>query len=110
MSLGVGFAAVRSDKNAEEDSFGLVALCSIGPILAVLLLGLLYHPKETGYIPAALPDVQDSVALWRFFVDSFPEYNHNLPAFPVYFNSDWNGDWFLYCQSRAGCLRINGTG
>lgn len=74
MSLGVGFAAVRSDKNAEEDSFGLVALCSIGPILAVLLLGLLYHPKETGYIPAALPDVQDSVALWRFFVDSFPEY------------------------------------
>ncbi len=74
MSLGVGFAAVRSDKNAEEDSFGLVALCSIGPILAVLFLGLLYHPEKTGYHPATLPDVQDSVALWHFFVDSFPEY------------------------------------
>lgn len=74
MSLGVGFAAVRSDKHAEEDSFGLVALCSIGPILAVLLLGFLYHPEEAGYTPAALPDVQDSVALWHFFVDSFPEY------------------------------------
>lgn len=74
MSLGVGFAAVRSDKNAEADSFGLVALCSIGPILAVLILGLLYHPEETGYIPSALPDVQDSVELWQFFVDSFPTY------------------------------------
>lgn len=74
MSLGVGFAAVRSDKNAEEDSFGLVALCSIGPILAVLTLGLLYHPEETGYVPAVLPDVHDSVELWRFFVDSFPKY------------------------------------
>lgn len=74
MSLGVGFAAVRSDQHAEEDSFGLVALCSIGPILAVLLLGLVYRPEETGYVPAALPDVKDSVALWQFFVNSFPEY------------------------------------
>ena len=48
MALGVGFAAVRSDKHAEDDSFGLVALCSIGPILAVLLLGLLYHPGKHG--------------------------------------------------------------
>lgn len=39
MALGVGLASVRSDKNAAEDSFGLVALCSIGPILTVLLLG-----------------------------------------------------------------------
>ncbi len=74
MSLGVGFAAVRSDKNAEEDSFGLVALCSIGPILAVLILGLLYHPEETSYVPAVLPNIQDSVMLWQFFIDSFPKY------------------------------------
>lgn len=47
MALGIGFSAVRSDKHAENDSFGLVALCSVGPILAVLLLGLLYHPGET---------------------------------------------------------------
>ena len=32
MALGVGVASIRSDKNAEADSFGLVALCSIGPI------------------------------------------------------------------------------
>ena len=38
MALGVGVASIRSDANAQEDSFGLVALCSIGPILAVLIL------------------------------------------------------------------------
>ncbi len=41
MALGVGLASVRGDKNSAEDSFGLVALCSIGPILTVLILGLL---------------------------------------------------------------------
>ncbi len=74
MALGVGFAAVRSDKHAEDDSFGLVSLCSIGPILAVLLLGLLYHPQETGYVPEELPDIGDSVEMWRYFAHSFPEY------------------------------------
>ena len=40
MALGVGAASVRSDKDSTSDSFGLVALCSIGPILSVLILGL----------------------------------------------------------------------
>ena len=74
MSMGVGFAAVRSDKHAEDDSFGLVALCSIGPILAVLLLGLLYHPDDAVYIPSELPVLQDSVELWQHFARGFPEY------------------------------------
>ena len=43
LALGVGIANTRSDRNAEADSFGLVALCSIGPILAVLLLGIFYN-------------------------------------------------------------------
>ena len=33
MALGVGIASIRNDKHAGDDSFGLVALCSIGPIL-----------------------------------------------------------------------------
>ena len=40
LALGVGVAHIRSDAGAESDSFGLVALCSVGPVLAVLLLGL----------------------------------------------------------------------
>lgn len=40
MALGVGIAATIGGRNASENSFGLVAMCSVGPILAVLLLGL----------------------------------------------------------------------
>ena len=38
MALGIGISSIRNDKHAADDSFGLVALCSIGPILAVLIL------------------------------------------------------------------------
>jgi hypothetical protein len=38
MALGLGLTAVRGDKNAESGQLGIVALCSIGPILSVLIL------------------------------------------------------------------------
>lgn len=41
MALGLGIANILSGKNAKEDSFGFVALCSVGPILVVLLLSVL---------------------------------------------------------------------
>ena len=74
MALGVGFAAVRSDKHAENDSFGLVALCSIGPILAVLLLGVLYNLGDTTYIAGESPQVADSAELFYTFLSGFPKY------------------------------------
>ena len=40
MALGVGVANIIGGKNANENSFGLVAMCSVGPILAVLLLSI----------------------------------------------------------------------
>ena len=40
MALGVGISSVLGDRKSQENSFGLVALCSIGPILAVLLLSI----------------------------------------------------------------------
>ena len=40
MALGTGIAATLGGKNAGVNSFGLVALCSVGPILAVMLLGV----------------------------------------------------------------------
>lgn len=40
MALGVGISHVLGDKRSQENSFGLVSLCSIGPILAVLVLGI----------------------------------------------------------------------
>ena len=40
MALGVGIAATLGGKDASENSFGLISLCSIGPILAVMALGI----------------------------------------------------------------------
>ena len=40
MALGVGISHVLGDRRSKENSFGLVALCSVGPIMAVLVLGI----------------------------------------------------------------------
>ena len=46
MALGLGLASIRGDKTTEEDSFGLISLCLIGPILIVLILGMFFEPSE----------------------------------------------------------------
>ena len=46
LALGLGVSNARSDDQAESDSFGLVALSSIGPILAVLILGFFYSGSD----------------------------------------------------------------
>lgn len=47
MALGAGLAFGKKGKHSGENSFGLVALCSIGPILSVLLLSIFYQPHPT---------------------------------------------------------------
>ena len=74
MALGIGIAAIRSDRHAADDSFGLVALCSIGPILAVLILGLIYETDGGAYSQSALTEVGDSIELGRLFLHALPEY------------------------------------
>ncbi|MBE5743320.1 MAG: DUF1538 domain-containing protein [Clostridiales bacterium] len=41
MALGVGIAMSIGGRNSSENSFGLVAMCSVGPILAVLILSMI---------------------------------------------------------------------
>lgn len=74
MALGVGISAIRSDKHAADDSFGLVSLCSIGPIIAVLILGMIYHPVSADYVPQSIPYIENSVELWGLFSEGFPTY------------------------------------
>ena len=74
MSLGVGMASVRSDKNSGSDSFGLIALCSVGPVLSVLLLGILYEPASVAYEAAAPADPQTTADAARLLFVSLPEY------------------------------------
>lgn len=40
MALGIGISGVLGDRKSQENSFGLVALCSVGPVMAVLMLGI----------------------------------------------------------------------
>jgi hypothetical protein len=51
MALGVGVAGVLGDKHSKENSFGLVALCSIGPVLAVMVLGMFSQNDLTYEVP-----------------------------------------------------------
>lgn len=74
MALGVGISAIRNDKHAADDSFGLVALCSVGPILAVLILGLIFRPTESDYSAVQIPQLETSVELWGLFAHGLPEY------------------------------------
>lgn len=78
MALGIGVASTRSDSNAENDSFGLVALCSVGPILAVMILGFLYTPDGGYQSSIAIPSAADSKELWSLFWNALPEYAHEV--------------------------------
>lgn len=77
MALGVGVSSIRSDPHAGDDSFGLVALCSIGPILAVLILGLVY-PAEGTYTPVVIPYTETSKDSILLFLEAFPDYIHEV--------------------------------
>lgn len=74
MALGIGISAIRSDRHAADDSFGLVALCSIGPILAVMVLGMIYNPQDAAYVPPMIPEVENSAQLWQLFAQELPTY------------------------------------
>lgn len=73
MALGIGMASVRSDKNSAVDSFGLIALCSIGPILSVLILGIFYEPSNS-YTPATLSDIRTTQQAAAQFAAALPHY------------------------------------
>lgn len=85
MALGIGVSAIRSDSHAADDSFGLVALCSIGPILAVLLLGMIYKPDGSDYTSLVLPEIKNSIELWSTFKEGFPVYFKEIAVslFPI---------------------------
>ena len=70
MALGVGIAISVGGRNASENSFGLIALCSVGPIAAVLLLSI----SASGDLAYAIPDYSMenilSEGVWDLFRDN----------------------------------------
>ncbi len=66
MALGVGVSSVLGDRRSKENSFGLVALCSVGPILAVLMLGI----TSRGDLSYAVPDYAVNENILSAFSDA----------------------------------------
>ena len=64
MALGVGISSVLGDRKSQENSFGLVALCSVGPVLAVLLLGI-FSTNDLSY---TVPDYEVSERIFASFM------------------------------------------
>lgn len=84
MALGTGMATMRGDKHSGEDSFGLVSLCSIGPILSVLILSICYNPTaETS--ETVIPVVKTTKEAFEQFFYTFPEYGKEvmIAIFPI---------------------------
>ena len=74
MAMGVGLASVRGDKNATSDSFGLVALSSVGPIIAVLILGSVFNSSEATYNHTIIPNVATTKEVFVEFAVELPRY------------------------------------
>ena len=73
LAMGLGVSNIRSDRRAEADSFGLVALCSVGPILAVLILGFFYQGSNA-VADLSSASFGSSTAIGGAFLASIPLY------------------------------------
>ena len=74
LSMGTGLASTRSDKGSQDDSFGFVSLCSIGPVIAVMLLGIGYNPVNADYVRVIIPAVETMQDVLREFTVEIPTY------------------------------------
>jgi len=83
MALGVAIAR----NNGKADSFGLIAICSIGPILTVMILGLLYTPAGEHFINFEIPQIGYTGILWAQFMGILPTYTWevSLSLAPIVF-------------------------
>ena len=78
MAFGVGVSALRGSRHSSQDSFGLIALCSIGPIIAVLLLSLIFKPEDATFEPVVIPRVLHSLQLGGLFLAELPDQMHEI--------------------------------
>ncbi len=83
LALGAGIAAVKGGINEEKDSFGLCALCSIGPIIAVLILGVFFDPEASGYAFEVDKDINSVSGLFSLYAHSFGHFFKTIPILLV---------------------------
>ncbi len=74
IAIGTGVASMRSDKSAETDGFGFTALCSVGPIIAVMILGIILQPENIQPTNSAVVTINNSKDLLGAYITSLPHY------------------------------------
>ena len=74
LALGVGVANVRSGRSAQDDSFGLVSLCSVGPILAIMLISLFFPHLTNVPEEHALTGVETTRDVMAVYRSGLPAY------------------------------------
>ena len=74
LAVGLGLASIRSDKNSQDDSFGLVSLVTIGPVIAMLLLGIFYNPAGLDVDISSVQEVFSSREVVGSFAVQLPFY------------------------------------
>lgn len=72
LALGVGASSIMSNKKEDNDSFGLVALCSIGPIITMLLLGMIYNIDSATTESYMIANYENSIQIFSTFLSTFP--------------------------------------
>ena len=80
MALGLGLSSIRGDKTSAEDSFGLVAMCSIGPILTVLILGALNSTETTEQTLTPAGSYESVSEAFMQFINAFPHYMKDVAS------------------------------
>ncbi|MDR0853048.1 MAG: DUF1538 domain-containing protein [Clostridiales Family XIII bacterium] len=78
LALGVGVSAVRGGASSKDDSFGLAALCSIGPIYAVMILSFLFPAEQSDMGSAPIEEASNVGELFMRFLHAFPEFMHEI--------------------------------
>ncbi len=74
MAFGLGLTRFREDANSSSDSFGLISLCSIGPILAVLVLSLFYSTSSISFSDSEILSISNMQDVGKAFLSSIPVY------------------------------------
>ena len=89
MALGIGISSMRLDRDSESDSFGLIALASGGPILAVMILGIIFRSDSSAAPEIIIPEVLTTRDVVMTFAAAIPHYIREvavsiLPLFALF--------------------------
>ena len=97
IAIGTGIASVHTEKKGDGGEFGLTALCSVGPIIAVMILGIIFKPESITATENVIPVITNSKELISFIVHQLPHYFKEvaialLPIVVVFLLSQLYGD------------------